>query len=194
MEKKNKITGLIMILVFASLVICPALARKFDTMMVGADRWIDNSPNQKIAEQSGEVACYEGDNGEPNVPRFSKGYDEQEEIIYYDGEVEPNLVVLLYYPQEHPEHPNEIINESDLEPNMAMLIDQLAEHPEHPNDVSPDSIEQKLVLAHLQAEHPEEPNEISHEEDLDPNDIKKIILDEGTANMRKEDRILPKLS
>lgn len=50
------------------------------------------------------------------------------------------------------------------------------------------------MLTNFQAEHPEEPNDISSDEQLDPNDIEKTILGEGTASLEKEDTILPEFS
>jgi hypothetical protein len=192
METKRIVAGLITIVVFAGLIVCPALARRYDTMMVGYDRWIDNDSSESQCQRTNEVAYYEGDNGEPNDLALYEGQDEPNEIVYYDGEVEPNLVVLLYYPQEDAEHPNDLVIEGGLEPNMAILFEQVAEHPRHPNDVSSDL--EDLVLISLQGEHPAEPNNVLADDGLDPNDIEKIILDEGTANRQKEDSALSELS
>ncbi len=165
MKTKRKIAALIATVVFTGLIICPALARKYDTMIVGADRWIDNSPNQKICEQTNEIVFNSSTNEKSKIMAFTETQGEPNVITYYDGQIEPNLVILIYYPDEHPEHPNEIIYEDDLEPNVATLY-----------------------------ANPDEPNEVSSEVEVDPNDIEKIILDEGTANHRKEESILPDLS
>ena len=209
METKRIIAAFIMVVVFAGLIVCPALARKYDTMMVGPDRWIDNDSNIKGCEQTNEIAKYEDNNEDANNIAFFEV--EEPNVITYDGQIEPNAIVLIYYPGEHPEHPNDIIIEDNLEPNLAILfrkptvrpehpnsityqediepnfvlIHLQAEHPEHPNGISvEEAIEPNLVFINLQTEHPEEPNMISVEEDVDPNEIKKIILDEGTANRK----------
>lgn len=194
MKTKRIIAGLVTVVVFAGVIICPALARKYDTMMVGADRWIDNSANQRIWEQTNEIVFNAASNEKSKIATFLEDEDEPNEIIYYDGQVEPNMLVLIYHPEEHPEHPNDIIYEEDLEPNIATLFSSPGENPEHPNDVSIEYSRQNLQMFNLQTEHPEEPNTVFFEEDIDPNDIEKIILDEGTANQRKEDTILPELS
>lgn len=202
METKRIIAGLIMIVVIAGLITCPALARKYDTMMVGADRWIDTNVSERNCDRANEgIVYYEGDNGdpnelafledidEPNLLAFLDDDDEPNVITYYDGQEEPNLLVLIYYPEDQPEHPNSMSNQGEPDPNFANLLHQLVEHPEHPNEVSTGN----LMLINLLAEHPE-PNEISSEERLDPNDIEKIILDEGTANLRRKDAGLPEIS
>ena len=115
------------------------------------------------------------------------------------------MLVLIYHPEEPPEHPNELIVEGGLEPNLAILFDNLAEHPEHPNDITIEQNQPNVQLIILRAEHPVDPNDLSSEEEIDPNDlsseeeidpndIEKIILDEGTANHRKEDPTLQELS
>jgi hypothetical protein len=96
----------------------------------------------------------------------------------------------VYYPAaEHPEHPNDINIDEELEPNM-VVFRLSGEYPEHPNSIDyEEDVEPNLMLIYHQAEypeHPEEPNEISNEEELDPNDIEKIILDQGTANLRRK--------
>jgi hypothetical protein len=196
METKRIVAGVITVLVFTGVIICPAIARKYDTMMVGADRWIDTNANQRICEQPNEIVARCDTNDKATMIAYfqDEDYDEPNEITYYDGQVEPNLIVLIYHPDEHPEHPNDIIYEGDLEPNLATLIDSSGEHPEHPNDISIEAYHQNMRMVNLQAEHPEDPNDLSSQEDIDPNDIEKIILDEGTANQRKEDSILPELS
>jgi hypothetical protein len=197
METKRKIAGLFMVVVFTALMIYPTYARKYDTMMVGADRWIDNNANQKIQEQAYEIATNTNsttNDTKPNLIAFYEGQDEPNEIIYYDGQLEPNMLVLIYHPEEPPEHPNELIIEGGLEPNLAILFDNLVENPEHPNQITIEQNQPNVQLIILRAEHPGDPNDLSSEEEIDPNDIEKIILDEGTANHRKEDPTLQELS
>jgi hypothetical protein len=208
MGTKRIIAAFIMVVVFAGLIVCPALARKYDTMMVGPDRWIDTSSNTINCPQPNEIAQYAEYNEDANNIAFFQ--IDEPNVITYDGQLEPNAIVLIYYPDEEPEHPNDITIEGNLEPNLAVLFRQPSEHPERPNTIAFENIEPNLVLISLQsehpvepndiyvdedtepnlllislqAEHPEEPNTISVEEEIDPNDVKKIILDEGTATRK----------
>ncbi|MBW8017525.1 MAG: hypothetical protein FVQ82_15205 [Planctomycetes bacterium] len=203
METKRIITVFITVLVFAGLIICPALARRYDTMMVRCDRWIDIGIKESEFEQAED-----GDDEEPNV-------------ITYDGELEPNTITLIYYPDEHPEHPNDINTEDEHEPNLVVLFRQpdtgfehpnsidyeediepnrvlfyaWAEHPEHPNSIDyEEDIEPNQVLIYVRGKHPEEPNDISAGQEIDPNDTEKIILDEGTANLKRKNPNIAKSS
>lgn len=209
METKKTITGFTVAMVFAGLIVCPALARKYDTMMVGPDRWIDTEYLNVHCGNTNEIAFNEDDLEEPNNMAFYEGDDEDPNDITYDGQLEPNTITLIYYPAEHPEEPNDTDFENELEPNLIDMFYQPDEHPEEPNnidyeeDIDPnlmliyllsehpnsidyeDDIEPNNVLIYVKAEHPEEPNEISaKEEEIDPNDIENIILDEGTANQK----------
>ena len=192
MKTKRIITGLIMIVVFAGLIACPALARKYDTMMVGPDRWIDVGYEDVQCEPVAEIVTNE------EVIAYKGGDNEEPSVTTYDGQLEPNAITLVYYPAaEHPEHPNDINIDEELEPNM-VVFRLSGEHPEHPNSIDyEEDVEPNLMLIYHQAEypeHPEEPNEISNEEELDPNDIEKIILDQGTANLRRKNPEIAKTS
>lgn len=223
METKRIVTGLIAAAVFAGLVACPALARRYDTMMVGPDRWIDIDYLDVQCEKAEEVVFHEGKNTKPQKIALNEGPEEEPGITTYDGQLEPNTVTLIYFPGEHPEHPNDI-NIDELEPNLATLFHQRQEHPEHPNsidyeeDIDPnlmliwqqsehpehpehpnsiyyqEDIDPNNLLIYIDNEHPEEPNQLNNEEEIDPNDIDRIILDEGTAYIKREKAKIAKSS
>jgi len=208
METKNKITVLISVIVLAGILVCPALARRYDTNMVGPDRWIDIQYQEEVCRLRYTAAVYSEDLEEPNQLAWLERPEEEPNVITYDGQLEPNAMMLVYFPEEeHPKGPNEL-NYEDIEPNMAVLFEQSGEHPnnvyyepnmmmsyygEHPNSVSVDfnsldydEIEPNDVFILISDEHPE-PNEFSAmEEEPDPNDIEKIIHDPGTAHLDKK--------
>lgn len=110
MEKPKKTMILVAVTVIACLFVTTAIARRYDTMMVGYDRWIDIN--------------YEG---EPNEIVDNAPADAYE-ISYIDED--PNTVYLLGDPNflsEHPtEHPNSVY--INLDPNNSFIA-------EHPNSI-----------------------------------------------------------
>ncbi|MCF7954365.1 MAG: hypothetical protein K9M75_01050 [Phycisphaerae bacterium] len=212
METKRKITVIITVVLFAGFIVCPALARKYDTMMVGVDRWIDTGYENVQCDQTDKIVFNKGSCEEPDKIAFEWIGNEEPNVITYDGQLEPNAITLVYYAAGQPEEPNDmnfeglepnlvvfsqsgeypnsIDYEEDIEPNL-MLIYLQTERPEYPNSIDyEEDIEPNRVLIYVRGEHPEEPNEITaNEEESEPNDIDKIIFDEGTANSKIKSKI-----
>jgi len=124
---------LLIVTFIAFVIISPAMARRYDTMMVGYDRWIDinydqdPNDNPEYSPENAYDLSYGGD--DPNT-------------VYLSGE--PNF--LSEYPTEHP---NSVNTSEDWDPNEPFLYDRteiefismdpnssfINEQPEHPNSV-----------------------------------------------------------